>query len=1010
MNSIWETIRLFIASHKAASIVTAGALGVAAVGAGGYGIYSTAADKDADQVVEVVEVAEQVAAEKDVYIPEIVNVVITSESIEKDLTIYISDENDNNITGVPFQVKMMTPEVAEELQQYVDAINDIDTQIVEYTKDYVDEEETEEESDADSEAQEESTEDSTSEESESVSADSLPSTSAKLLAILEDRNVDVTVTDENGDVIETQPGDISTDPLYLLYLDKETAIQAYAVALNEAEGTVYTDEDEDGIITETDLEPGDYVLCLINDIDSAVSYEPSTLETAANVKDKVEYKVQKEITKQVKEDVAAEDGQVEEATPVEEELKDTTNYVASSKVESGGSYKETTDVEAPKTTASASKATKKDGAVTSVSHDIVKTTKAIIKSKGAVSIIAKPNNLAAKLAGNIIKVATVDNTTEDTSTDETATEETTEETKEDTTEETTTEETTKATYTITIKYVDSDGKSIKDTVTESKEEGSSYSYSAPSISGYSLTSTSPVTGTVSGDATVTFTYKKNEVTKYTVTIKYVDASGNSIKDTATETKESGASYSYTAPEISGYTLTSTSPVTGTVSGDVTVTFKYKKNEVAKTTYTITIKYVDADGNSIKDTVTETKESGASYSYDAPEISGYTLTSATPVKGTVSQNTTIAFTYKKTETKTTETATLDMAYSAGTFTISASTNVGSVKVNGTEVTMKDGKGTFKITSDGDYKLTGVATFSDKATDSSLAVTYTVSGFGTSSTEKLKDSKGNQLYIDAEGKTEATAADYVLGQTYYYKDASYTYYGWQTVDGITRYYDENGNYVTGEQVIQHVKYNFGTDGGLISNGTGIDVSKHQGTIDWTQAGPAVSFAIVRCGYRGMYDGQLHEDSKFYTNMKGAKANGVTTGVYVYSTALNEAEAVAEASMAVSMVNKAGGCSLPIFIDMEDSTRGQSGLSNEQRTAIINAFCTTVQSAGYKAGVYANKNWMTNKINTGSLSGSCYIWVAQYNTSCTYSGKKSIWQYSSKGSIPGIKGNVDMNKSYF
>lgn len=98
------------------------------------------------------------------------------------------------------------------------------------------------------------------------------------------------------------------------------------------------------------------------------------------------------------------------------------------------------------------------------------------------------------------------------------------------------------------------------------------------------------------------------------------------------------------------------------------------------------------------------------------------------------------------------------------------------------------------------------------------------------------------------------------------------------------------------------------------------------------------------------------------------------------------------------------------MEDTTRGQSRLSTAQRTAIVNAFVTTVQSAGYKAGVYASKSWMTNSISTGSLPGSCYIWVAQYNTSCTYSGKYSMWQYSSKGSIPGIKGRVDMNKSYF
>ncbi|MBR1623462.1 MAG: hypothetical protein IJ675_06085, partial [Pseudobutyrivibrio sp.] len=255
----------------------------------------------------------------------------------------------------------------------------------------------------------------------------------------------------------------------------------------------------------------------------------------------------------------------------------------------------------------------------------------------------------------------------------------------------------------------------------------------------------------------------------------------------------------------------------------------------------------------------------------------------------------------------------------------------------------------------------------------------------------------------------AANYEKGKAYYYKDATYTYYGWQSINGNTYYYDKNGNVVTGTQVIQGVQYNFGSDGALIVKGTGIDVSKYQGNIDWTQAKSSISFAIIRCGYRGMYDGQLHEDPYFYKNMSGAKAAGVQTGIYLYSTALNEAEAVQEASMAVAMAGKAGGCSYPIYIDMEDTVRGQSKLSTEQRCAIVNAFVSTVQSSGYRGGLYCSKNWMTNRMNAGSISSSASIWIAQYNTSCTYSGRKNMWQYSSKGSVPGIKGYVDMNKSF-
>ena len=81
-----------------------------------------------------------------------------------------------------------------------------------------------------------------------------------------------------------------------------------------------------------------------------------------------------------------------------------------------------------------------------------------------------------------------------------------------------------------------------------------------------------------------------------------------------------------------------------------------------------------------------------------------------------------------------------------------------------------------------------------------------------------------------------------------------------------------------------------------------------------------------------------------------------------------------------------------------------------AIINAFCTTVRNSGYRAGLYSDKNHLTHKINMGNVSGGTVIWCAQYNTRCTYSGHYDMWQYTSKGSVPGINGNVDMNQSFF
>ncbi len=88
----------------------------------------------------------------------------------------------------------------------------------------------------------------------------------------------------------------------------------------------------------------------------------------------------------------------------------------------------------------------------------------------------------------------------------------------------------------------------------------------------------------------------------------------------------------------------------------------------------------------------------------------------------------------------------------------------------------------------------------------------------------------------------------------------------------------------------------------------------------------------------------------------------------------------------------------------------MSASQRTAIIKAFCNTVRSAGYSAGVYANKTWFSSYINAGELSGY-KIWLAQYNSAGpTYSGRYDIWQYTSKGKVNGISGYVDMNRRYY
>lgn len=282
-------------------------------------------------------------------------------------------------------------------------------------------------------------------------------------------------------------------------------------------------------------------------------------------------------------------------------------------------------------------------------------------------------------------------------------------------------------------------------------------------------------------------------------------------------------------------------------------------------------------------------------------------------------------------------------------------------------------------------------------------------------KLYDASKNLLYVkDGDNYRPATYGDYKGGiySVFYRKQGSYLYTGWQNIDGKTYYYTSDHNYVTGEQVIQGIKYSFGPDGALATgSGTlGIDVSKYQPSINWSAVkASGVNYVIIRCGYRGASTGALIQDPYFTSHIKGAKAAGLKVGVYFFTTALTEAEAVEEASMCAELCS-GYGINYPIFMDCENSPRpGYNSMSASERTTIIKAFCNTIKSAGYTPGVYANKTWLSSYINTSALSG-CKIWLAQYNPAGpTYSGRYDLWQYTSKGHVDGISGNVDMNQSY-
>ncbi|WP_024864684.1 glycoside hydrolase family 25 protein [Butyrivibrio sp. FCS014] len=189
-------------------------------------------------------------------------------------------------------------------------------------------------------------------------------------------------------------------------------------------------------------------------------------------------------------------------------------------------------------------------------------------------------------------------------------------------------------------------------------------------------------------------------------------------------------------------------------------------------------------------------------------------------------------------------------------------------------------------------------------------------------------------------------------------------------------------------------------------GIDVSKHNGNIDWGQVkASGISFAMVRCGYRGSSSGVLVVDPMYQTNMNGAINAGLGVGVYFFSQAVNVQEAVEEASMVLDLLN-GYSLSYPVYLDVEKSNGRGDAISPEERTEICRAFLATISNAGYTAGIYSNKLWFENRINTGSLT-DYKIWMAQYVDIPTYAATRyDMWQYTSKGSVPGVPGNCDMN----
>lgn len=199
-------------------------------------------------------------------------------------------------------------------------------------------------------------------------------------------------------------------------------------------------------------------------------------------------------------------------------------------------------------------------------------------------------------------------------------------------------------------------------------------------------------------------------------------------------------------------------------------------------------------------------------------------------------------------------------------------------------------------------------------------------------------------------------------------------------------------------------------------GIDVSSHNGKIDWNDVKNDADFAFIRVGYRGYSKGEINKDKKADYNLKHAYKNGVAAGVYFYSQAVNEKEAEEEAEFLLKEI-KDFSVSLPVVIDFEYAAKNgkhigrlyDARLSKNERTALINAFCDKIRAAGYTPGIYASSYIYRSELNMKNIPEDVFIWVADYNGRVTYNGYYDIWQYTEKGSCKGINGKVDRNYFY-
>lgn len=192
-------------------------------------------------------------------------------------------------------------------------------------------------------------------------------------------------------------------------------------------------------------------------------------------------------------------------------------------------------------------------------------------------------------------------------------------------------------------------------------------------------------------------------------------------------------------------------------------------------------------------------------------------------------------------------------------------------------------------------------------------------------------------------------------------------------------------------------------------GIDVSRYQANVDWAKVRQAgVDYAILRIGYRGYgSEGKIVMDENFTAHADGATSVGMPFGVYFFSQAITKEEAVEEARAVVEAL-KGYQVTYPVVFDTEhipNTSARANDLTVKELTQITKAFCQEIEKAGYEPMIYANERWFLLHMDLRKLK-EYPLWLAAYKKELTFPYQVKMWQYTEKGTVDGIEGNVDLN----